>query len=191
MLQALTSLLAACASSAPQQALAAQLQTHLSSLAQASFNGIPPPQPTTSSAQNRTHKRSSKHDPGLPSLPQHAQGHQAYQPLSQSWSPLDSDSIPGSSQLPSAPGARASGSADTSSLLPGGPGSFGQGFLNTSRPGSASGESFPHHPLCMSCCAGAKASRIQFASIGALLLQTPAWRPYWNGQMQSIETCQA
>ena len=141
VLQALTSLLAACASSAPQQALAAQLQTHLSSLAQASFNGIPPPQSTTSPAQHRPHKRSSKPDSGIPSLSQVAHAHQGYQALSHAWSPLDSDSVPGSSQLPQGPVARASGSADTSSLLPGGLGSFGQGFLNTSRPGSASGES--------------------------------------------------
>ncbi|KAK9827231.1 hypothetical protein WJX74_011066 [Apatococcus lobatus] len=141
--QALTSLLAACASSAPQQALAAQLQTHLTSLAQASFNGIPPPQSTTSTAQHRSQKRSSKPDPGMPSLSQAAHAHQSYQALSQTWSPLDSDSIPGSSQLPQVPAARASGSADTSSLLPGGLGSFGQGFLNMSRPGSASGSRPP------------------------------------------------
>ena len=141
-LQALTSLLAACASSSPQQALAAQLQTHLSSLAQASFNGIPTPQANPSTAQDRPHQRSSKPHTRLPSLSESARGPQAYPANTQSWSPLDSDSIPGSSQLPAAPGGRASGSADTSSLLPSGLGSFGHGFLASSRPGSASGKAY-------------------------------------------------
>ena len=141
-LQALTSLLAACASSAPQQALAAQLQTHLSSLAQASFNGIPTPQATSSAAHHRGQHRSIRPQHSrLPSLSESAQGQPGLPTRSQSWSPLDSDGIPGSGHghLPTAPAGRASGSGDTSSLLPGGLGSFGNNFL-TSRPGSASGE---------------------------------------------------